>query len=215
LAALLRRHRDGRGCQVEVSMVESMTRFVAPRLAAYLGSGDEPRRSGGADSVIAIYQVFHTADLPITLALGNDAIWQRFWVAVDEVQFGLKASYATNALRRTHRAEIVGHIAAILKRRRRADWLALFESIKVPAGPINRIADVASDPNLTESGFLYSVERSGIKIPQIGLGIKFDGRSESCAAAPPRLGADSDAVLEEWLGSTDEDRARLRLAQVI
>ena len=35
-----------------------------------------PRRSGGKDSVIAIYQSFDTADDPITLGLGNDNVWK-------------------------------------------------------------------------------------------------------------------------------------------
>ncbi len=61
------------GCEIDISMVESMTRFMAPRLVPYLGSGELTRRSGGRDSVIAVYQIFDTADEPMTLGLGNDA----------------------------------------------------------------------------------------------------------------------------------------------
>jgi crotonobetainyl-CoA:carnitine CoA-transferase CaiB-like acyl-CoA transferase len=69
LAALLRREREGqgRGCAIDISMVESMSRFMTPKLMPYLGSGDVARRAGGRDSVIAIYQVFETADGPMTL----------------------------------------------------------------------------------------------------------------------------------------------------
>jgi len=59
-------------------MVESMTRFMAPRLVTYLGSGELPRRSGARDSVIAIYQVFKASDSMLTLGLGNDATWKRW-----------------------------------------------------------------------------------------------------------------------------------------
>ena len=65
-----------------------MSRFMAPRLMPYLGSGQLSRRSGGRDSVIAIYQVFETADEPMTLGLGNDAIWKRFWDAVGSPEVG-------------------------------------------------------------------------------------------------------------------------------
>ena len=51
LAALLARARGGRGRVVDVSLVESMTRFLACRIVPYLGSGEVPRRSGGTDSV--------------------------------------------------------------------------------------------------------------------------------------------------------------------
>ena len=42
LAALFDRGRTGRGHAIDVSMVDSMTRFMAPRIVPYLGSGDVP-----------------------------------------------------------------------------------------------------------------------------------------------------------------------------
>jgi len=199
LAALLRRMRDGRGCQVDISMVESMTRFVAPRLASYLGSGEVPQRTGGRDSVIAIYQVFETQDLPLTLGLGSDAIWRRFWNVLERPDIAADPRYATNAARRERRAELVALIAPVLRGRPRAQWLAIFAEHNVPSGPINRVDEVSCDPALIDSGLFYRFERGGVRIPLVGLGIKFDGRAEACALAPPKLGADTQQVLREWL----------------
>jgi crotonobetainyl-CoA:carnitine CoA-transferase CaiB-like acyl-CoA transferase len=199
VAALLRRTRDGRGCQVDIAMVESMTRFVAPRLATYLGSGEVPRRSGGRDSVIAIYQVFETQDLPMTFGLGSDAIWRRFWNVLGRPDIAADPRYTTNAARREHRAELVELIAPVLRGRPRAQLLAIFAEHNVPSGPINRVDEVSSDAALIESGLFYGFERGGVRIPQVGLGIKFDGQGEACALAPPKLGADTQQVLREWL----------------
>ena len=99
-AALFARTRSGRGRKIDVSLVESMTRFMTPRLVSYLGSGELPRRTGAKDSVIAIYQTFHAADGPITLGLGSDAIWKRFWKAVGRPDMADDSRYATNAHRR-------------------------------------------------------------------------------------------------------------------
>src|SRR5690606_41695337 len=66
-AALLARGRTGQGRVIDISLVDSMTRFLTCRIVPYLGSGEVPQRSGGKDSVIAIYQTFQTADEPITL----------------------------------------------------------------------------------------------------------------------------------------------------
>ena len=38
----------------------------------------------GASANVAVYQAFDTQDKPLTLGLGNDAIWKRFWQAVGE-----------------------------------------------------------------------------------------------------------------------------------
>ena len=208
-AALVRKGRSGQGAAIDVSMVESMTRFMAPRLVSYLGSGELPRRSGARDSVISIYQVFETADEPMTLGLGNDAIWKRFWQAVGQPQRGEDPANATNADRRKVRAALVAEIQALLLTRNRADWLSLLETHKVPAGPIQRLDEVAADRSLHERGFLYAIDRPGRPpAPQVGTGVQLDGRPNSPRRAPPDLDADRDAVLAEWLsGQSDPDAA--------
>lgn len=215
LAALLRRERDGKGCDIEVSMVESMSRFMAPRLMTFLGSGDLMRRSGGRDSVIAVYQVFETADEPMTLGLGNDAIWQRFWDAIGEPAVATEPAYATNVARRAKRAEIVERIGAILKTKPRAHWLPLLARARVPAGPIQKMDELAQDQALHASGFLYRCEGVGGTVPQIGLGIRFDGRTEGTRNPPPALGAHTDDVLATWLGCDADQLEQLRAQRII
>lgn len=200
-AALVRKGRTGQGAVIDVSMVESMTRFMVPRIASYLGSGEVPARSGARDSVIAVYQVFETADDPMTLGLGNDAIWKRFWEAVGQPVRGEDPATATNSDRRKVRVELVKEIQGILKTRPRAAWLELFDANKVPAGPIQRVDEVCADRHLHERGFLYTIDRPGRRpSPQVGTGVQVDGRANTPRRAPPDLGADEAGVRADWLG---------------
>ncbi len=200
MAALIDRRRSGQGHVIDVSLVESMTRFLACRISSYLGSGEVPTRSGGKDSVIAIYQPFETADLPINLGLGTDAIWKRFWEAVGDPAYGQDADFASNARRRENREAIVARIQAILRQRPRGDWLALFEEFRIPAGPINRIDEVAHDEDLQKRGLFFALrDGMGRVSPQIGLGIQIDGQTCIPRSLPPRLGE-----------HTEEELARLR-----
>ena len=215
LAALLRRGRTGSGCEVDVSMIESMSRFMGPRLVPYLGSGQASSRSGGRDSVIAIYQVFETADDPITLGLGNDAIWKRFWEAIGQADVGLRAEFASNTQRRAQRAAIVELIAPILRSKPRTSWLDLFSRARVPAGPIHRLDEVASDKVLQEAGFIYQCDSPNGRIPQVGLGIRFDGKSEGTECPPPKLGEHTNSVLMTWLQFDSKDLDDLRAQRII
>lgn len=215
LAALLRRGRDGKGCDIDVSMVESMARFMSPRLMPYLGSGQLSSRSGGRDSVIAIYQVFETADLPMTLGLGNDAIWKRFWETVGVPTMGSDPAYDSNAKRREFRAEIVDKIQALLRTRPRAHWLDLLAKARVPAGPINTLDQLAQDGALRESGFIYQTHSADGPIPQVGLGIRFDGRSEGTGRPAPKIGEHTESILNTWLGCNHDDVEQLRARQII
>lgn len=215
VCALLDRARTGRGHVIDVAMVESMTRFMAPRLVPYLGSGDLPRRSGAKDSVIAVYQVFHAADLPLTLGLGNDAIWTRFWQAVGRPDYACEPRFASNAERRAARAEIVAEIQAILKTRPRDEWLALFAAANVPAGPIYRADEVTQDDALLARGLFYAMRDGERRIPQVGMGVHIDGAAGYHRQVPPRLGADADRVLRDVLGYGPDRIRALRAQQII
>jgi len=215
LAALFRRERDGKGCAIDVSMIHSMSRFIAPRLLPYLGSGELSRRSGGRDSVIAVYQAFETADEPLTLGLGNEAIWRRFWEAVGRPEVGAKPEFASNARRRACRAEVVALIASILRTKPRAHWLDLFAHLRVPAGPIYRLDQLADDPELRETSFIYRVNGPDGPIPQVGLGIRFDGRSEGTGTPPPKLGANTEQILCSWLDYDAKQVSQLRARHII
>ncbi len=195
LAALFDRRRTGQGHLIDVSLVESMTRFLSCRISSYLGSGDVPRRSGGTDSVIAIYQGFETADHPITLGLGNDAIWKRFWEALGQPNYAADLGYSSNAKRREHRSTIVAQIQSILVTRARDEWLELFARFRIPAGPINGIDAVAADQALRDRGLFYTLQHQGGLSPQINLGIHIDGECALARSAPPRLGEHSDEIL--------------------
>ncbi len=197
MAALFDRQKSGLGHRIDISLVESMTRFLTCRLSSYLGSGELPRRSGGTDSVIAIYQPFATKDHPINLGLGSDAIWKRFWTAVGDREFGARPDFANNAARRNGRDEIVSRIQELLITRTREEWLGIFASARVPAGPINGLDEVCADPALWERGMFFTLEdATGRQTPQIGLGILIDGSSAIPRSAPPFLGQHSNEILQ-------------------
>lgn len=203
LAALAARNggRNGaqQGATIDVSMVRSMTRFMLPRVVSYLGSGEVPGRSGGKDSVIAIYQTFDTADEPLTLGLGNDGIFRRFCEAIGRRELAEDPRFASNAGRREHRNWLVGEFAGVLKDRPRAHWLSVFEAARIPAGPINRLDQLLDDLAVAGQGFLYATREQGRVVPQVGLGIRIDGSGNTFRGNPPRLGEHTEEVLREWL----------------
>ncbi len=215
VAALFERTRSGQGRTIDVSLTESMTRFMACRIVPYLGSGRLPRRSGAKDSVIAVYQSFDTADEPITLGLNTPPIWQRFWQCVGRPNSLKKLAVATNAEQQARRAEIVTEVQALMKTRPRAEWLKLFAEARVPAGPINRLDEVSVDPLLIERGLFYNIAADGRDVPQVGLGVHVDGEAHQPRLPPPLLGAHTREVLTGLLGYDEERLNALAEAQVI
>lgn len=216
VAALYARRATGKGRVVDVALVDSMTRLLSCRIMSYLGSGELPTRSGGKDSVIAIYQTFDTADKPIALALGNDNIWKRFWIAVGDAAYAESADLGTNYDRRERRDQIVARIARILRDKPRDHWLTLLREARVPAGPINNVAEVVEDETLLARGMFYRLAPLNRRsLPQVGTGILLDGEFALPRSAPPALGEHTDEVLGSLLGLSEEDRQRLLDQKVI
>jgi crotonobetainyl-CoA:carnitine CoA-transferase CaiB-like acyl-CoA transferase len=216
VSALFDRERTGQGHVVDVSLVESMTRFLTPRIVSYLGSGEVPHRSGGRDSVIAVYQAFDTADDPITLGLANDRTFQRFCQVAGRPEWADDPAYGDNQARRERRPELVARIQEVLRTRTRAEWLEAFAAAGVPAGPINTVADLARDEEMLHRGMLFSIPAEGATaIPQVGTGWHLDGAPNGGATAPRPLGADTDDVLQRWAGLVPAEIAALRAAGVV
>jgi crotonobetainyl-CoA:carnitine CoA-transferase CaiB-like acyl-CoA transferase len=217
VAALLDRERTGRGHRIDVSLTESMTCFLAPRILSYLGSGEVPRRTGGRDSVIAVYQRFETSDHPITLGLGNDRIFARFCAAIERSAWVDDRRHATNATRRQHREELVEAIQEVLLTRGRAEWLALFERYEVPAGPINTVSEVTADGALIERGLFYAIPTGEGEhgVPQVGTGWHLNGAPNGRIRRPPALGADTSSVLASWAWAEAAEVDALRERGVI
>lgn len=215
LAALYRRCTSGLGCAIDVSLTESMIRFLTPRIVPFLSSGHLPRRSGGRDSVIAIYQTFDTADLPMTLALGNDAIWRRFWEVAERPDLAEGDGLSSNADRLARRAEIVARIQEILITRPRQDWLERFEAARVPAGPIYSLDEMVADDHFNERLLFFEIERDDQSIPQVALGIHVDGAASGYASAPPQLGEHTEEVLRDVLGYNQNQIEQLLAADIV
>jgi len=210
LAALFERQRSGRGKRIDVCLFESMTRFMAPVLMSHLGSGEPFRRSGGRASVIAVYQMFETADDPLTLALPNEGIWRRFCETTGLHELLQNPDYRDNAARHQRRAPLVKRIQELLRTQPRDHWLTLFARERIPSGPINRIDQVAQDARLRERGFLFAVPGAHGPLPQVGLGIHFDGQARGYRHGPPTLGEHNAEILEGLLSMTPDECRQLR-----
>jgi crotonobetainyl-CoA:carnitine CoA-transferase CaiB-like acyl-CoA transferase len=215
VAALFERRSSGSGHLIDIALVDSMVRFMTPKLVSYMGTGTVPRRTGGTDSVIAVYQVFETADEPITLGLANNNTWRRFCNAVGLQHLINDPALADNAGRVEARSRLVAEIAPIMHTRSRAAWLELFNQEKVPAGPINSLDQVVADKDLRDRGLFYQVDDAGVGLPQVGLGITVDREVAGCAIIPQHLGQDTDRVLAEILQYDDKRVASLRQEQLI
>ena len=215
LAAL--RHRDATGCgqAIDMALLDTQLAMLANLGAGYLTTGVAPQRAGNAHQNIVPYQVFEVADGHMIVAVGNDAQFARFCAVAQCSEMAQDARFERNAGRVRHRAVLVPLLAAVMKTRRRADWLAALEAAKVPCGPINDLAEAFADPQSQARGMTVRLPHalSG-EVTLVASPIKLGATPVQYRLAPPLLGEHTDAVLCEF-GLSPVEIETLRTAQAI
>lgn len=216
LAALAHRERTGEGEYIDLSLLDVQVATLANQATNYLVSGRSPERLGNAHPNIVPYQALATSDGHIILAVGNDGQFAKFCAVAGWPELADDERYATNAGRVRNRDELIPLIKELFSQRTSAEWIAALEHAGVPCGPINTIAEVFANPQVQSRGMRIDVPHNGSgQIPLVGSPMKFTRTPLNDRQPPPQLGEHNDEVLKGILGLADDERARLRAAEVI
>ena len=105
---------------------------------------------------------------------------------------------------------------AALKRRSAAEWIALFEPLAVPCGPINTIDQVFADPQVQARQMRRVLDHpTAGPLAVVANPVRMASHDTTAAKAPPLLGEDTGAVLRDVLGLGADEIAKLREAAII
>ncbi|TVO65963.1 CaiB/BaiF CoA transferase family protein [Denitromonas ohlonensis] len=220
LAAIAYRDRDGfragDGQHIDLALLDVQVACLANQAMNYLTSGKAPQRLGNAHPNIVPYQDFPTADGYMILAIGNDAQFARFCESAGQPALATDARFATNAARVANRDVLIPKLNALTVTRSTSEWIARLETLAVPCGPINTVADVFDDPQVQARGLRVDLPHPlAGTAPQVACPIRLSGTPVSYRNAPPVLGADTDAVLTELLDLGAEARADLHARKIV
>ena len=204
LAALAHRSRTGEGQYIDMALLDVQVAMIANMNMNYLISGRAPKRFGNAHANIVPYQVFDAADGQFVVAVGNDGQFAKFCEAAGQT-FHLDTRFRRNDDRVRNREVLVPLLAAVLKQRSVAEWIALFEPLGIPVGPINNLAQVFEHPQVRSRQMRLDLPHplSGT-VPSVASPIKMSGTPLRYEVAPPTLGQHTREVLESAGLSADE-----------
>ena len=200
LAAIHERDKTGKGTLVDGALVDTQVGMLANQALNYLVSSDLPVRIGNAHPNIVPYQVFPVADGHIIIATGNDSQFVKLCGVLGEPSLAENPDYKDNKSRLAHREVLVGRLTELCKRMTSADILAKLEAVGVPAGPINTLDQVFSDPQVIHRGVklnLPSAAAKGGTIPGVRTPLVIGGRPMAHERPSPRLGEHTQEILRE------------------
>ncbi|HEY0754754.1 MAG TPA: CoA transferase [Ktedonobacteraceae bacterium] len=202
LAALRVREQSGLGDHIDVSLLETVVSWQTYLAEAYLATGEIARPLGSAHPTIAPYQTFQASDGYFNLAVGNDSLWHRFCDLLDTIgekdQWYRDPAYARNSDRVRVRESLAQALNAVFCQRPRSEWLQWLTEAGIPAGSVNTVAETFEHPQVQARGLLHAVDHPTVgSLSMVGLPITFSHTETAQPTAPPLLGADTSAILQE------------------
>ncbi len=187
-AALAMRERTGKGQQIDMALLDTMTGVLANQAMNWFASGVSPTRVGNAHMNVCPYAVFSTSDGWFILAVGNDGQFRRFCDAMALPEMRDDPRFATNAGRLAFKDLLFAGIEAATSLVPKLELLARLEAVGVPAGPINTVAQAFDDPQVIARGMRIDPERpDGSSVPGLRTPIRFSDADLSTGRAAPPL----------------------------
>jgi formyl-CoA transferase len=215
LAALHERQRSGRGQVIDVALYEAVFNCMESLLPEYSAFGAVRGPAGSALPGIAPTNAYACSDGYVLIAGNGDSIFKRLMAAIGRPDLAADPALANNAGRVERVDEIDGAIGAWTASRTVGAVLNVLEGAAVPAGRIYTVADIAADPHYAARGMLHEIRLGdGEPLTVPGIVPKLSRTPGAHRRNAPRLGQDTDAVLQE-LGLTQEQIAGLRSRGVI
>ena len=210
LAALIQRGKTGRGCRIDVSMLESMVEWMGfPMYYAFDGA-EPPPRAGAAHATICPYGPFQAGDgRTVMLGLQNEREWQLFCAQVLQMpQLASDERFDGNAKRLARKAEVQALIAQTFSQLTTEQVVERLERAQIANAQVNTMSDVWAHAQLHARQRWVEVATPAGPVPALlppGISPGFDPRMD----AVPALGEHTDAVLAE-LGFSSTEIGRMR-----
>ncbi len=203
LAALQSRQATGKGQHVESSLLESAMAYTIWETGMFLTTGDLPVRSGTRHRLAAPYEALKTADGHMVVGVNSQRLWKRFCEALDEPGLVDEEGFNSTAGRMQNRDALQARLEAILVRDTLANWVKKLETVGVPAGPLNNLAQAWDDPQIKARGLLAEVGgRRFVRTP-----IKLHDTPVALTRGPAEVGEHTREVLAEAGFASDDIEA--------
>ena len=197
LMGLVRRAREGSGVYVEVPMLESMVHFTL--IEHFYGAHFVPPQSeAGYSRLLTRWRrPYRTTDGYVCIVPYTDQHWRLFFGEAGIPECADDPRFMGIGSRTLHIDALYRLVGERIALRSSAEWLAACDRLDIPAGPLNRLADLERDPHLMAVGMFPTVDDVALgQLKLVAAPMRFNGKRPS-VTMPPRLGEHTDEVLAE------------------
>jgi crotonobetainyl-CoA:carnitine CoA-transferase CaiB-like acyl-CoA transferase len=210
LGVLHQRNRTGLGEQIDIAMLDCQISMLSYQGAYHLLGGAQPGRQGRGHDSIPTYRAFTAGDGADVMVTANT---ERMWVSLCEVlglaELPADPRFGTLAARQANRRQLDPLLEKAFRERTAAEWMPLLQAARIPAAPVNTVAEALADPQVRHRGMVLDLPAEGDRpaLRLLGNPVRIAGTGQLVPRRPPRLGEHLNEVTADWLRRTDKKEA--------
>jgi crotonobetainyl-CoA:carnitine CoA-transferase CaiB-like acyl-CoA transferase len=194
LAALVQRGRSGRGCHVEVSMLEAMAHFAIEPFAAFFALGQTPNSSDRPR--LAQAYILHTADdRLIAIHLSSlEKFWRGLVAALEAPELASDPRFNPRERRIAEYDTLRLELDARFARKPLKHWIERLEAEDVPYAPVNGIDEVVKDPQVQHLDLIVPIESPHSATAAVRPALNFNSHHAKAVLPAPMLNQHGKAI---------------------
>jgi crotonobetainyl-CoA:carnitine CoA-transferase CaiB-like acyl-CoA transferase len=216
LAALMHRARGGGGQIVEGQLLGSALTLNNALLMEQAVLGRDRVPTGNRGQTSAPSDLFRVKDGWLLLQVVGQPLYERWAKIMGEPHWLTDPRFKDDLARGDNAALISARTQEWCKDLTTAEAIAILEKARIPSAPVYTPQQALDDPHVQAMGYLHPVDFPGLprSAPVAKAPVRLGRTPTRTPGPPPRLGADTDAILGD-LGYDGAAIARLRQSGVV
>jgi len=179
-AALYDRKKTGKGCKIDVSMLDCQIAILENAIARYFSNGEIPKPMGSRHPSITPFEAYKTKDSYIIIAVGNDKLFENLCNTLQCGNLLKDRRYINNKFRNQHADALKKILEKYLIKKKTNEWLKIFTKKSIPCGPIYNIKQAVENPQIKSRNMVVGSYHKKIgKFKMAGNPIKFSNYEDS------------------------------------
>lgn len=218
ITALINRKKTGKGTYIDVSSSECLSDLVGPQLMAYTMNGFSPVRRGNADAIMAPHGVYpcREKDSWISIAVGSDEEWEAFKKVIGDPEWTENPEYRDMWGRWYNRKAISQEVEKWTKDYSSYELMHRFQEAGIAAMPSMSAEDILTDPHTKARNLFIHMEHPAMgDFVTMSPAWHFSKTPAEITKASPLLGEDTETVMRDLLGKSDEEIRSLEESRAI
>jgi formyl-CoA transferase len=221
VAALYQRMTTGRGQHIQIAMRDAMLNYCRTPMSRQAARDDVLPRGGNRVVGTAPGDLYQCAPgglndwCYIYASRGNEEHWRRLMRAIGREDLLDDPRMADGPTRAKNREAVDAAITQWTSTRSKQEVMQIIAGSGVPCGAVLTTLELLHDPDLHARGMMQKIDhplRGPVTVPGWPLRMSDSKVALECA---PVLGADSEAIYNEWLGCSAAEVNDMRQRKVI